>query len=140
MEVRAISRSVRMSPRKVRLVADAIRALSIDEAFQLLEVTPKRSARIIAKTLQSAVANATNNAKLDKSNLVIASIMVNEAPALKRFHPSSRGRAHPYKKRGSHLSIVVKEKARVVPLVKSEVVETKSASAKATARQEEAKK
>lgn len=109
------------------MIADAIRTMPIEEAFQLLEVTPKRAARVIAKTLQSAVANATNNAKLDKNNLVIASIMVNEAPALKRFHPSSRGRAHPYKKRGSHLSIVLKEKARVAPLVASEVVEQKGA-------------
>ncbi len=110
MEVRALSKSVRMSPRKVRLIADAMRSMSIDDAFQMLEVTPKKAARILFKTLQSAIANATNNAKLDRSKLVIASVVVDEAPALKRFHPSSRGRTHPYKKKGSHIKIVLKEK------------------------------
>lgn len=121
MEVRAVSKSVRISPRKVRLVADAIRSLSIDEASQVLLVTQKRAARVIAKTLQSAVANAVNNAKLDRNNLVIGSILVSEGQALKRFHPSSRGRVHPYKKRSSHIAIILKERA--IPTVKAEVIE-----------------
>lgn len=110
MEIRAVSKSVRMSPRKVRLVADAIRSLSIDQAFQVLEATQKRSAMPIMKTLQSAIANATANNNLEVSNLIIESVIVNEAQALKRFHPSSRGRVHPYKKKGSHITIVLKEK------------------------------
>lgn len=111
MEVRAIAKSVKMSPRKVRLVADAIRQLSITEAFQVLEASQKRSGGPLMKTLQSAVANAVSNNNLDAENLMIASIMVNEGQALKRFHPSSRGRVHPYKKRSSHITIVLKEKA-----------------------------
>lgn len=108
MEVRAISKSVRVSPRKVRLVADAVRHLSVEQALHMLQVTPKRAALPIAKTLQSAVANATNNAKLEKSTLVIGSIQVSEGQVFKRFRPSTRGRIHPYKKRSSTIAVVLK--------------------------------
>lgn len=118
MEVRAVAKSVRVSPRKMRLVVDAIRNLPINDAYRVLAVTQKRASLVITKTLNSAVANAVNNAKLDKQNLVIDSVLVNEAQALKRFRPSTRGRIHPYKKRGSHLTIVLKEKvATVAPVV-----------------------
>jgi len=115
MEVKAIAKSVRVSPRKLRLVVDAMKHMPIDNAFRMLEVTDKRAAKIVVKTLQSAIANAVNNAKLQRSNLLISSIMVNDAPALKRFRPSTRGRIHPYKKRGSHLTIILKEKAVAAP-------------------------
>jgi large subunit ribosomal protein L22 len=117
MEVKAIAKSVRVSPRKLRLIADAMRNRQIDDANRVLEVTHKRAAKIFQKTLRSAVANAVNNAKLETNNLLIASVMVNEAPAFKRFRPSTRGRIHPYKKRGSHLTIVLKEKAVVAPVL-----------------------
>src|SRR5258708_1105383 len=110
MEVQAIAKSVRVSPRKLRLVAEAVKHMPIEEAYRVLEVTHKRAAIVMQKTLKSAVAKAVTNAKLDKDNLLIASVMVNESPALKRFHPSTRGRIHPYKKRGSHLTIILKEK------------------------------
>lgn len=122
MEVRAIAKSVRVSPRKLRLVVDAMKNMPIDKAFQMLQVTNKRAATVVGKTLQSAVANAVNNAKLDQQNLLIASITVNDAPAFKRFRPSTRGRIHPYKKRGSHLTIVLKEKAVVAPVVTPKTV------------------
>lgn len=112
MEVRAIAKSVRVSPRKMRLVAEAVKHMTVDEAYAALEVTHKRAALPIQKTLKSAVANAVTNAKLDKDNLVIVSITVNESQAFKRFRPSTRGRIHPYKKRGSHLTIVLTEKAK----------------------------
>src|SRR5882724_2485890 len=110
MNVQAVAKNVRVSPRKVRLVADAIRHLGIDEALFLLQATRKQASMPVAKVLQSAVANATNNAKLERNNLVIASVQVNESQAFKRFHPSTRGRIHPYKKRGSTITIVVKDK------------------------------
>ena len=113
MEVRVVAKSVRMSPRKVRLVADAIRKLPLQQAMISLQLADKRAAMPLMKALKSAVANAVNNAKLDLNDLQIASIMVNEAPALKRFHPSTRGRVHPYKRRGSHITIVLQEKAKV---------------------------
>ncbi len=108
MEVRAIAKSVRVSPRKVRLVADAVRNLSIEEALHVLETAEKRAALPIEKTLKSAIANAVTNAKLEKTQLTISSIQIAEGQPLKRFHPSTRGRIHPYKKRSSHITIVVK--------------------------------
>jgi large subunit ribosomal protein L22 len=110
MEVRAIAKSVRISPRKVRLVADAIRNLPIDDAYRVLQVTEQKAAGPIQKTLKSAVANAVVNANLDAKNLYISTVMVNQGQVLKRFRPSTRGRIHPYKKRGSHLTIILKEK------------------------------
>lgn len=113
MEVKALAKSQRISPRKLRLVAYSIKNMSIDQAYRVLEVTNKRAARIVQKTLKSAVANAITNANLEANNLLIASVTVNESQPFKRFRPSTRGRIHPYKKRGSHLTIVLKEKAVV---------------------------
>jgi large subunit ribosomal protein L22 len=110
MEVKALAKSQRISPRKLRLVAYAIKNMSIDQAYRVLEVTNKRASLIVQKTLKSAVANAVTNANLETNNLMIASITVNESQPFKRFRPSTRGRIHPYKKRGSHLTIVLKEK------------------------------
>lgn len=110
MEVRAIAKSVRISPRKVRLVADSIRNLSINDAFNTLQVTSKQASLPLAKTLKSAVSNAVNNANLNIDNLVIKTVMVNEGQVMKRFRPSTRGRIHPYKKRGSIITIILDEK------------------------------
>lgn len=110
MEVQALAKSVKVSPRKVRLVADAIRNKGIDDAFRILFLSEKRAAIVLMKTLRSAVANATNNAKLDRENLMIRSVLVNEGQVMKRFRPSTRGRVHPYKKRGSHIKIVLGER------------------------------
>lgn len=109
MQVQASTKSVQISPRKVRLVADAIRNMPIDSALGALQLMRKRAAWALAKTLKSAMANAENNAKLDKNNLRIVEIQVGEGRALKRFHPSTRGRIHPYKKRTSHITITVEE-------------------------------
>ncbi len=106
MEVVARS-SVRVAPRKVRLVADAVKMLSLDEALVNLSVIKNRGAVSLQKTLKSAVANATNNNNLKRETLSIKSIDVLEAPAYKRYHPSTRGRIHPYKRRGSNIKIVL---------------------------------
>jgi len=111
MEVRARAKQIRVSPRKMRLVVDAVRNLSIDEAFRVLAAAEKRAATPITKVLQSAVANAINNAQLERNTLMIGSIQVTEGQAFKRFRPSTRGRVHPYKKRGSIITVVVKQKA-----------------------------
>lgn len=114
MEIKAIAKSVRVSTRKISLVADMVRHLSIDNALITLESKHKRAALPLAKLLKSAVANAVNNAGLDKKNLVIESINVSGGPALKRFWPSTRGRIHPYKKRSTNIRIVLKEKIKSV--------------------------
>jgi large subunit ribosomal protein L22 len=144
MEVRAISKSVRVSPRKVRLMADSVRSMSVVKAYQVLQGAQKRGATPLMKTLKSAVANAVNNAKLDQNDLVIKTIMVNEGMVMKRFRPSTRGRIHPYKKRGSNIYIVLESVAQPAvaqPLVTKEDKEAvKKAEEKKTAKKTETKK
>lgn len=110
MEIQAVSKSVRMSPRKVRLVAEAIKNLSVDQAQVALTLIRKRAAKPLRVTLASAVANAMNNAKLDRESLYIKKIDVLEGSAFKRFHPSTRGRVHPYKKRSTNITVVLGER------------------------------
>ncbi len=110
MEIIAISKSTRIAPRKVRLVADAIRKLSLDDALKALTVLKKRGGAPLEKTLKSAIANALNNKNLKQDTLRIKAIDVSEAPAYKRYHPSTRGRVHPYKRKGSHIRVVLTEK------------------------------
>src|SRR3989338_2573904 len=109
MEITAISRSVRVSPRKVRLVADAIAEKSVVAALRMLQTMQKRAAYPLEKTIKSAIANAVNNRKLTADSLVIKRLEITEGQALKRFHPSTRGRVHPYKKRSSHIKVVLSE-------------------------------
>lgn len=110
MEVIAESKAVHISPRKVRLVADSVRNLPVVKALEVLMLVPKRASLPIEKTILSAVANAVHNNKLQQDQLVVARIEIGEGPVLKRFRPSTRGRVHPYKKRTSHIRVVVKEK------------------------------
>lgn len=110
MEIIAFSKSVKVSPRKVRLVADAIRKLSLKDALNSLSVIKKRGAVVLNKTLKSAVANAKNNAKIDEEKLIIKGIEISEGPAYKRFRPSTRGRVHPYKKRTSNIKVILEGK------------------------------
>lgn len=120
METRAITKNIRITPRKLRLVADRVREMSIDEALKYLPLIKKRASDIILKTLKSAISNAVNNVKLMEKNLLIKKIQVNGAPFLKRMRFGSRGRTKPYKKRASHLEIVLAEK-----IVKPEKVKAK---------------
>ena len=110
MEVKAISRSVRISPRKVRIVAAVLKGSTALEAVRKLSLLDKRGATILEKTVKSAIANAVNNAKLTEEKLVIKEIQVNEGAFLKRFHHSTRGRVHPYKRRSSHITVVLEDK------------------------------
>lgn len=109
MEITAITNEVRISPRKVRIVADAISKMDLNDALLALKQIRKRGASVIEKTLLSAIANATNNAQVDRKNLKLMRIDVTDGPALKRFHASTRGRIHPYKRRSSNVRIVLKE-------------------------------
>lgn len=113
MNITAEAKSVKMSPRKVRLVADAVRSLSIRQALISLDLLDKRAAGPLKKTIESAVANAVHNAQLEKDSLRIAEIIVNEGQAMKRFHPSTRGRVHPYKRRTSHIRVTLKGEKEV---------------------------
>ena len=112
MAARAIQRWVRQSPRKMRLVADQVRGLGVNDAYALLRFSKKRAAQTIEKVLRSAVANAEQDAMRDNSGfdvdrLVITHAVIDEGPTLKRFTPAAHGRATPIKKRTSTVEIRV---------------------------------
>jgi large subunit ribosomal protein L22 len=109
MEARAITRFVRLSPRKVRLVVDQIRGKGVEEALTILKFVPKRSAGIVAKTLRTAVANAENTQSVDVDRLYVKRAVVDEAGMWKRFMPRAQGRATRIRKRLSHVTIIVDE-------------------------------
>ena len=109
MEIKAESKYIRISPRKLQLVAKSIKGLSLQEALETLVFLEKRAARSLLKTLKSAIANAINNFKLKEEDLKIKSIEILKAPMLKRWRPVSRGRAHPYVKRTSHIKVILEE-------------------------------
>ncbi len=112
MAVEAKLRYSRISPRKVRLVADLIRGLRVEEAEKVLQFTIKRSANPMLKVLQSAVANAEHNFNLKKENLYISEIRVDGGPIIKRFRPRARGAASAIQKKTSHIFIELKEKGK----------------------------
>ena len=120
--MKSVTRSIRISPQKLNLIAKLIRKKSADNALEILEFVPKKGAKILHKALKSAVANATNNFKQDASSLYIKEITVNKAPTFKRWIPASRGRVNPILKRNSHLTITVavKEETQEKPEAKKE--------------------
>ena len=107
MNVAAKLRYSRISPQKMRLMADAIRGKSIDEAVKILIFSPQKSSGILKKLLDSAVANAENNLGADIDELRVVSIEVNEAPRFKRFRARAKGRGERRLKRNSHITIRV---------------------------------
>lgn len=112
IEIKAHLRYLPITPRKVRLVADAIRGKWADDALHTLRFIPKRAALPLAKLLKSAMSNAEHNFKLQKDGLYIRSLLVNEGPVLRRFLPRARGRATPLRHRRSHITMVLSERQR----------------------------
>ena len=107
MEAKAIARNIRISPRKVRLVVDAIRGERVENALSVLRNLPQHAAPVVEKVLQSAMANAEQKEMGDVEALQISKAFVNEGATLKRFIPRAMGRATPIHKRTSHITIVV---------------------------------
>ncbi len=107
MEVSARLSHVRVSPQKVRLVADQIRGLSIERAQNILKFSNKKAAEIISKVLESATSNAEHNEGADIDDLRITTIFIDEGRTAKRFQPRAKGRANRILKRSSHITIVV---------------------------------
>ena len=107
---KAMARTVRVSPRKTRLVLDLIRGKNVADAIAILKFTPIKAARIVEKTLNSAIANAENNFGLEKANLVVSETFANEGPTMIRFRPRAKGSASPINKRTTHVTVVVSEK------------------------------
>ncbi|MFZ2234902.1 MAG: 50S ribosomal protein L22 [Dokdonella sp.] len=109
MEAKAILRTARISPQKVRLVADQVRGMPVGRATNLLQFSDKKAAGLIKKVLLSAVANAENNLGADVDELKVARIFVDEGPILKRMHARAKGRGSRISKRTSHITVVVGE-------------------------------
>ncbi|MDR2050525.1 MAG: 50S ribosomal protein L22 [Deltaproteobacteria bacterium] len=105
-EARAISKFIRVSPRKALLVARNVNGLPVEEALNILKFTPNKPAGIIYKVMRSALANA-EQAGLDVDTLVVRQVAVNEGPTLKRFMPRSQGRANTILKRTSHITVIL---------------------------------
>ncbi|MDE3088998.1 MAG: 50S ribosomal protein L22 [Chloroflexota bacterium] len=110
-EVTAVEKFIRMSPRKVRLVADLVRGKGVDEAMGLLKMTPKQAARAIEKAINSAASNATQNYGLLREDLFVSTIYAGEGPTLKRTKAGARGRYKPILKRSAHITVSVAERA-----------------------------
>lgn len=109
-EGRAIARNVRISPRKVNVVIDLIKGKGLDEAYAILQYTPKAASEVLEKALKSAEANAVNNNSLSRESLYVADSYANPGPVMKRIIPRARGSASRIHKRTSHVTVVLKEK------------------------------
>lgn len=111
-EAVAIAKFIRVQPVKVRIMARNIIGKPIGEALSLLKFSPNKTSRILLKTLNSAVANASSSERClanDVDRLIVYRVYVDSGPSLKRWHPRSQGRANPILKRTSHITVVVKE-------------------------------
>jgi len=106
-DVKATVSSVRMSPRKMGVVAGLVRGRTVSDALVILQHTPRRAALPLSKVIKSAGANATENHKLDPKTLTITALEVANGPSMKRFRPAARGRALPYKHHTSNIRVVV---------------------------------
>jgi large subunit ribosomal protein L22 len=109
MEVQAITKNVRMSAQKMREVVRQIQGLPAAHAVAALAVTPRKGARLVAKTLKSAIANAENNNNLDPATLIVKEAVAGTATSFKRMIPKARGSAGPIVKRNCHIKIVLSD-------------------------------
>ncbi|MGI6045510.1 MAG: 50S ribosomal protein L22 [Eggerthellaceae bacterium] len=107
METRAVTKYVRVSPRKARIVIDQVRGKSVPQAREILAFTNRGIAEVVEKTLNSAVANAESQHHVRPESLVIKSAFVDEGPTLKRIRPRAKGSASRINKRTSHITIIV---------------------------------
>ena len=113
MEARAIHRYIGSSPRKMRLLIDLIRGMSVDKALEVLHFHPKHASNSAGKVLRSAISNLINkddSTKVEASHLYVKEAYVNQGPSVKRISPAPMGRAYRIRKRSCHLTIVVATK------------------------------
>jgi large subunit ribosomal protein L22 len=111
-QVKAIAKGVRMSPRKVGVVASLVRGRSVEDALVILSHTPRRAALPVVKVIESARANAENNHNVKADGLQIIEISVTAGPRLKRYRPASHGRALPFQRKTSHIRVIVEGQER----------------------------
>lgn len=122
MQVIASLRHLRMAPRKIRLVIDTVRGLSVNEAESRLKFVHKAAGRPVLKLLQSAIANAEHNFKLDRSTLFVKTITADGGPTLKRMRPRAMGRGATIRKRTTHINLILDDRASsALAVAKAEV-------------------
>jgi large subunit ribosomal protein L22 len=131
MQVTALAKGVRLSPRKVSLVASLVRGRTVADALVILEHTPKRAAKPVAKAIASAKANAVTNHKADEKSLIIEHLQVTAGERIKRFRPAAMGRALPYQKKTSHIKVVLSGAEKPKKTAAPKAAETKPAAKKA---------
>ena len=129
--MKAIAKSVRISPRKANLISGLVRNKKASDALDILKFTPKKGAKLLLKIVASAVANAENNFKQERDTLYIKEIVVTKAPTMKRSVPISRGRVYPILKRNSHITVTVAVAADTTGGSKKAKAITKAADKKA---------
>jgi len=127
VEVIAKAKYIRRTPRKARLIADAVRGMPVAEAIAFLEFSPRHAALDVAKVIRSAAANAEHNFNLNREDLVVKALMVDEGPTMKRIRPVSRGMAHQYFHRTCHITAVVEDREEAVPVVRAPRASTPAA-------------
>lgn len=125
MEARAITKYLRISPRKLRLVIDTVRSKPVSNALAILANLKHKGARLVEKTLKSAQANAQVK-KMDENRLYIRQIKADNGPTMKRYMPRSMGRADVILKRMAHLTVVLGEREMPAPAAKAEAKEGKA--------------
>lgn len=130
MIVKASAKAVRMSPRKVGVVAALVRGRSVADAITILEHTPRRASLPVKKVIESAKANATNNHNLQETSLVLNSITVTPGPRLKRYRPAAHGRALPFQRKSSHIFVEVNGEAKPAKKPVNKKAETAKKEAK----------
>lgn len=129
MPVQALAKNIRISPRKVGVVAALVRGRTVADALIVLEHTPRRSAQVVKNAIKSAKANAVHNHQFKPDGLFITEISVTPGSRLKRFRPAARGRALPFERKTSHIRVVIDGEKRAL----------KKAAAKAETAAEETK-
>jgi large subunit ribosomal protein L22 len=119
MPVKAVAKGVRISPRKISVVAALVRGRSVDDALIILSHTPRRSAMAVKKVIESAKSNATHNHGFKSDGLKLVEISVTPGPSLKRYRPAAHGRALPFERKSSHIRVIIDGQLRPVPKPKT---------------------
>jgi large subunit ribosomal protein L22 len=110
MEVKAVAKYMRISPQKVRMLADAVKGKPVEAALDALKFMPQKAAGVVEKIMRSAVANADQRPDIDVDALVVRNVLADPGPMLKRIRPRARGRATRILKRTSHITVILAEK------------------------------
>lgn len=138
--MKATAKSLRITPKKLNLIADLIRQKDAVEAMEILDFLPKKGAKILNKVVSSAVANAKTNFKQDEASLYIKEVVVSKGTSFKRWIPGSRGRANPRVKRNAHVTVTVAVKETSAPKKKAAPKASAKKTTKAAPKKTEAKK